>query len=475
MSRRVLLYELNEVPWHVVDFYVSQRPASSLARVLQGGLSITTVCEDPEPLQPWRTWPTFHESLYTAGHGSYDLGQDPETFLGDPIWNVADRAGKVVGIFGPMQSWPARPFRNGGFYIPDTFARSPETYPASLERFQSFNLAMTKENTFNPEGNISVGKLAQVGVDLLRLGLGARSGATILRHLIAELRDDRHRAGRSIMQVVPSFDLFWQLQARHEPDLSIFFSNHVAGMMHRYWGDGIPGYTSSKAFKPDPVYARFVLQAMDIFDRQLRGMLLWMQHRPDVLIIIASSMGQFAIDKEDIDETFVLDDPARLSAALGIDAEVGSAMYPRTTLQFRSSDSARDAIARLGSVRTQQGALFNDIRVVGKTISFAIDQSGWGRPRTKLIRYLPGNSIVLEGTIDELGVSIRRRMGGGNTAYHVPEGIFIATGEGVREDARRELVSVLDTAPSILKAIGVPPAASYQGVASIEICKSEQH
>lgn len=78
-ARSVILYELNEVPWRVVDLYTADRPSSTLASLIASGLSLTTENHDPVPLQPRRTWQTFHASMYTDDHNSFDLGQDPST------------------------------------------------------------------------------------------------------------------------------------------------------------------------------------------------------------------------------------------------------------------------------------------------------------------------------------------------------------------------------------------------------------
>ncbi len=469
MSRQVLLYELNEVPWEVVDLYVAQRPQSALAELLASGLSLTTVCDDAEPLQPWRTWPTFHTSMYTSDHNSFDLGQHPNTFRGDAIWDVADRAGKAVGVFGPMQSWPARTFAHGGFYVPDTFARTPETVPTELQRFQAFNLTMTRENTFNPDSRLLPRQLVGVLVDLLHLGLTAKSALGVARHLVDEWREPRYKASRSIMQALPAFDLYWRLHKQCRPDLSIFFTNHVAGMMHRYWGDSVPGYTSAGGYTPDPIFGTFLSRAMDVFDAQLRRLLEWTRQHPATVLLLASSMGQFAIDKESVDETFVLNAPGTLMSALGLQAEVGSAMYPRTSLLFQDPSTATAAAVTLKQVRTSQRELFSDIRVIGSSISFAIDQTPWGRPRTEEVTYPYRHDQLRAGSLQDLGVNIRQRMGGGNTAYHVPNGVFVAHGSGIPQGNDRDKVSILDAAPSILASLGIPAPRSYQGSASIPL------
>ncbi len=117
-------------------------------------------------------------------------GQDPTTFRGEPIWDVAESAGLSVGVFGPMQSWPARRFRHGGFYIPDTFSRDAKTFPPTLETFQTFNLAMTGENGFSPDAAMHPKALAATAATLVRQGLTPpRSMATLGTHLVKERVD----------------------------------------------------------------------------------------------------------------------------------------------------------------------------------------------------------------------------------------------------------------------------------------------
>jgi hypothetical protein len=45
-QRDVILYELNEVPWRVVDYYNERRPDSHMAALLSGGQCLTTHHDD---------------------------------------------------------------------------------------------------------------------------------------------------------------------------------------------------------------------------------------------------------------------------------------------------------------------------------------------------------------------------------------------------------------------------------------------
>ena len=461
---RVLLYELNEVPWRVVDLYVDRRPSSALARMLDVGFCRTTVNEDHGRLEPWRTWPTFHKSMYMDEHGSYDLGQDVTTFRGENLWETAEKAGRSIGVFGPLQSWPAHEPANGGFYVPDTFSRDPETSPSRLTAFQKFNLKMTGANAFSSNARLSLTELAAAGWSAVRNGLRVRSLATIGRHLVQERRDERYKASRPIMQVLPTFDLFWRLWTDERPDLSIFFTNHVAAMMHRYWGDAVPEYASDESYPVDDVYTDFLFTAMDCFDRQL-DIVLRAAARDETTVIVASGMGQGPISYREHHEedVFVLADPYRLQKLLGLPAGApGLAMYPRSSIQFHSEEDAGEACTHFASVAHANGSpIFDQVRQLGNTVTLRVDR--WLPIESRITLRPVGATEPISVTAEDAGLVVRRRLGGGNTAEHIPEGIFIAVGPRAKESSTREEVSILDAAPSVLDLIGVAAAATMRG------------
>jgi len=474
-GRDVILYELNEVPWSIVDYYVQRRPGSNLAALLEGGQSLTTRhSDDPElgGLQPWRTWPSLHNSTYA--HNSVDLGQDPATFRGDPIWAVAERAGLSVGLFGPLQSWPARRLRYGGFYVPDTFSRDSITYPGSLRRFQAFNLAMTGQNGFSSDAALNRRAVVGTGVDLLRRGLTARSAGTLAGHLVREVRDERYKQLRAAMQVLPGFDLYWRLHRTHRPRLSIFFTNHVASMTHRFWGDAVPGYTDEHDYTPDGVYGGFILAAMDFTDHQLGRIRTYLASQPDSMLVLAASMGQGPVDPRLTGVgLFVLDDHTKLVSRLGLaGAESGLTMYPHLSLVFADEAAARAAIAPLESVLVDGvGRLFGRFRVEGRTVTFGIVTviDDLQTQHELAARFRPaGADRDAAATAADLGLIVRSRVGGDNTAYHTPEGMMLAYGAGVARDPSRKEVDILDVAPSLLaNALDVQPAATMQGMPSL--------
>lgn len=464
VRRRVLLYEIDEVPWEIIDLYVAARPRSHLADLLDRSVQLTTIDDDPVDLMPWRNWPTVHYSRRTTDHGSFDQGQDADTFQGTPLWLAADRAGRRVGVFAPLQSWPPRPLRSGGFYVPDCFARTPETVPRTLERFQAFNLQMTADNSFAAEHRLGPTDVARVGADLLANGMTPWSVSRAVRHLLRERIDSRHMASRPTVQVLPSFDLFWHLHRRHRPDLSIFFTGHVASMMHRFWGDWVPGYAAEYGYTPDPIYRTFILTAMDYVDHHVSRMRRWVHRNPGAVLLLASGMGQGPIRYHEMAATYVLEDAGRLVAALGFDeGEAGSAMYPRITIQFPDTNGAEAATTAVRSVTVASGPMFRDLRRMGTTLSFEIVAQFDATSLDDTVRWVPDGGSHRSGTLGDLGISVRSRPGGGNTAQHTPEGTLIACGPGIHHDARREKVSVLDLSPSILRLLDVDPTPDMRG------------
>lgn len=450
MARQLLIYELNEVPWLLIDRYLSVRPRAFLGEVLRRARTSTTVASDPLPLEPWRSWPSFHTGLTSEGHRSVDLGQDPSTFGGTPIWEAAAEAGRTVGLFGALQSWPARPRRGLVFHVPDTFAPTPECVPAKLDAYQAINLELTRQNLFSTDRRMPLRTLATAPFVLARAGVRAESLARLARHVLRELRDPGYRAGRSIQQAVPHFDVFRRLVDEHRPELSIFFTNHVAGMMHRYWADAMTRFGEAAPYTIQDLDAQWVFRALDLFDRHLRVLDRWAR-AGDRVVAVASSMGQAPIPYRHVERTWVLDDAHKLGAQLGLPPFAPRlAMYPGYSLEFADAATAGIAAPRLDALRLGDAPLFRNRRVAGRTVHVDVACPALGADVEQPLTY-----AGRPASPDAFGLTLRRRLGGGNTAHHVPEGSFWLFGRGVSPDDRRVKVPLTSMKQRLLAIIGV--------------------
>ena len=68
------------------------------------------------------------------------------------------------------------------------------------------------------------------------------------------------------MQAILSFDVYEKYLLKNEPDFTTYFTNHVAGMMHRYWDNLFENKSNSK----ESLFNKnSIIEAMDISDRHI--------------------------------------------------------------------------------------------------------------------------------------------------------------------------------------------------------------
>ena len=185
---KIILFELNEVPFRVMDDFCARHPDSVLARVLPRSTQYVTHTGD-EPLSPWITWPTLHRGVEIGQHGIAHLGMDTtevdEEF--PPVWKTLAARGLRVGVFGSLHSYPA-PSADGeyAFYVPDTFAADGRCIPSSIDAFQDFNLHMARSSARNVPAQVPWKEGLKVLAGAPRLGLRATTIASVVQQLLVE-------------------------------------------------------------------------------------------------------------------------------------------------------------------------------------------------------------------------------------------------------------------------------------------------
>jgi hypothetical protein len=143
-------------------------------------------------------------------------------------------------------------------------------------------------------------------------------------------------------------------------------------------------------------------------------------------------------------------------------------------LVFADEAAAHAAVAPLESVVIEGvGPMFGRFRVEGRTVTFAIANvvdNPDEKPEVSIPVHFRALGAATDTTVTpaDLGFILRSRVGGDNTAYHIPEGIMVAYGAGVTHDPSRKEVDVLDVAPSLLaNVLGVEPAATMKGLPTL--------
>ncbi len=454
-SSSIIMYELNEVPWAIIDWYVARKPESNIACILGCSRSYTTNSTDQGELHPWVTWPTLHRGVNNTVHGIEFLNQDlTEASAFPPLWETAAAAGKKVGVFGSLQSYPVPQNQTYAFYVPDTFAPKPDAYPAKYEALQELNLRQTASDG----GIVSSVKIDRSVfsnvVRLFRVGLSIRTVFRIAKQLMRERINPAYKTRRAVFQAPIAFDVFLHAFKNNPPQLSTFFSNHVAGMMHRYWKHGLQNNKSDH--NPDPVRAGNIEFAMDVADEQI-GRLRNLADRTRAQFVILSSMGQAPIERRGGDQLRI-EAIDRFVSAIGFHAPYTSqlAMHPDFNFSFEANDHAELFAELVKKVKLPDGRpLAYKVNVSGATVNIGVAQ-----PRSST-----GEDFISiadsEKEVPFVQAGLRRFARDIGTAYHIPEGIMIWYDAESKPDMSRSNIDSRAIRSQILAAIGIDEPQSY--------------
>jgi hypothetical protein len=460
MTKKIILFELNEVPWRVIDDFVQDHPRSCLARLLPTMRTFRTYAEDTA-LSPWITWPTLHRGVSDEQHTVSDFGQDlAEINAAYPsVWEILVRNGVSTGVCGSLHSYPLPPNAAAyAFFIPDVFAAGSECFPPAIETFQAFNLEMSRGSARNVSSSVPWRKAWRVLAGAPGLGLRPSTLLDVGRQLAHERRQRWVRVRRRTFQVVLAFDIFMkQLQAT-QPAFSTFFTNHVASTMHRYWAARYPDDYEQFAYGREWVdtYRHEIAWTMSRFDAMLARLADFVERHPDYALWIATSMGQAATAASEVQTQVYLTDVARFMRRLGFGAAdwtVRPAMLPRVIIALQNG-RAGEFEAKLQTIQIgDRGPL------------------PFKRLDAGVFRIHPG---ALQNVRDEFCRLAERRVpfaelgfanvpiedSAGQSAYHVPHGaLMIHAARQPAADQTRTEISTLDVAPMILASFGIaaPP------------------
>lgn len=447
---RIISYELNEVPWRIIDFYVHLKPDSVLAGILAKSQTFTTRTYDTGELHPWTTWPTFHRGVYNNQHDIRFLNQEILTEY-PPVWEILSAHKYHVGVFGSLQSYPTQ-VKGYDFYIPDTFARSARTHPTTYTHFQAFNLAQTqRDGAVARDIQVRPNTFGQI-FKMLMTGLRFSTFLKLCFHVVKEKLNPNHKTYRSILQSPAAFDFFQKALSQSRPDFCTFFTNHVAGMMHRYWKQLFPedfGLSFEKLSSRDQFLSENILRAMDITDAQL-GALKTYAETYGYTLMISSSMGQDALDRGDYIGESRIQDLSQFCKAIGYMGKISQnlAMQPDFATAFESAEELKDFKERVSKLQDERGEKVVSFKESGLTLNLSL---GITKKCAEDKAYFQKDGGQL--TLDDLGIELLMRDQG--TAYHIPEGVLLLySPHKTGKDNRSEIESA-SVFPSVLEAYNI--------------------
>ena len=469
MHRKIILFELNEVPWRIVDDHAANSPDGVMATILRRCRQYVAVAADSGHLSPWRTWPSLHRGVPDHVHLISDLGQDRDAVdeAYPPVWRLLHDHGASVGLCCSLHSHPPPDDMDSyAFYLPDAFAADDRAHPRALSRFQAFNLSMTRLSARNVDTSISWSYAVRMLASSHALGIRPQTYGAIATQLAAERRQPHRRSRRRTLQSVLAFDVFMTQLKRTTPDFSTFFTNHVASAMHRYWAATYPADYLDLDLDSDwlETYRDEIPWAMRATERMLARLVAFADAHPEYEVWTASSMGQGATMAKSLETAVYLLDLATFMRRLGMPDDSWRpqpAMLPQTNVTV--SDDA------LAATFERQ---LSELKLVDEPLTYRRGDGGFfaldfGHPnmheRPTPVRYKGERHTLAAFGLKAVEIEDRS----GTTAYHVPEGLLFiydpqlhappATSHlSAEAAARRPQISTLEIAPALLNAFGVP-------------------
>lgn len=453
MGKKIILFELNEVPFRIIDSFVAWRPASVLARLLPVCRRYQTVTEDVSDLSPWKTWPTLHRGVNDEKHLIYDFGQDLSDVDREypPIWHLLAKGGVSTGICGSLHTYPMpRDLSGYAFYLPDTFAAGSECFPQELSVYQEFNLRMARESARNVTTDVPWASALRFLASAPGLGLKARTFVDLGKQLVDERRHSWKRVRRRTYQTVLAFDVFIRQLEKKRPAFATFFTNHVASSMHRYWAAAFPGDYQEFGYDESWVktYRSEIDFTMDKFDGFLARLVNFVDKNPDHVLWVATSMGQAATVAMPLETQLYVKDLPRFMAKMGLEPDDWSrmpAMLPQYNVQVR--DARRDAF--LDAIR----ALVIDDQPLGwREARSGFVSLDFGHKNLYLREPAPIRFRGQPVTYEDLGLENQKieDLSDAN-AYHIPEGALLIYDPSDRTPTQgRPTISTLEIAPTLL-------------------------
>jgi hypothetical protein len=446
--KNIILFELNEVPSRIIQYYCKQRPGSALSRIFPSLRVYETHAED-RVLSPWVTWPSLHRGVTDAKHHIHNFGQP----LGEidkefpPIWQRLAERGYRVGVFGSLHTYPLpKKLEQYDFFVPDTFAAGSECFPEKLDSFQEFNLTMARASARSVSTTVPWKAALKFLASLPDLGIKAGTVGDVTHQLLQERLDHAKTCRRRTYQVVLAFDIFMKQLSRNKPHFCTFFTNHVASSMHRYWAAAFPEDYSSFTHSPDWIdtYQNEIMFTMSKFDEMLKRLVTFVDRNKSFELWIATSMGQEATTAEPCESELFVSNDARFALFFNLNNwQRKPAMVPDFGLLVAEEQVSEFEVN------------LKKLYIAGEPVRFKrVDNFfslGFGHANQK------GKHAIYNGTkveFSELGMEnqiIEDQTGA--TAYHMPTGCLLIYGGSPLKG--NEVVSTTDVHAAILKNYGL--------------------
>ncbi len=439
----VLMVGIDAATWDVILPLLEAGRLPNIARLMREGTwgRLKSFTQYVSPA----LWTSITTGKMPEKHGVQDFYSETRLHLQSPaIYDILGGEEGRVGLFRWFASWP--PPQNAGFTVPDSVARSPDTYPAQLHFLNDL---------LRPSGFRSY---LQGGAQLLRHGVRSstllRAIAEMAYEVVARPQQLDWWYRRRFIETAIYGDVFIDLLRKYRPDFAAILLYHTDDISHRFWryrqpelfGDVPPAEIN----KYGPVIDRAYTEADAVLGKILEAV------PDDTLVVVLSDHGQQAGP--------AYDTPYRMSQDLisrvGFKDQVwltylGYSAFLRPAVEAEGAELLEKLAGSLEQVRFREtGAPVFRISV-SETDQLVVDVIPGVDADLNLPVSLPGEHTSRLGDL----IFTDGRLSG----IHSEWGILILKGPGVRKECRMEDATILDVAPTILALKNRPVAQDMDG------------
>jgi hypothetical protein len=358
VAQRLMLVQLNELSFDVVQRYVERLGLKSFATLMAGHFITTQAEPEYELLEPWIQWPSVYNGQEAAEHGLMRLGDA----IGHPspqIFETLEQRGVNVGCVAPFSA--ENRLQNPAYFIPDPWTATPSD---NSWWSRVLSAAISQLVNDNSQQRVTLRSLMHLTLGVMRFAR-PRHYDLYLR-LAATARGAPWR--KALFLDVLLHDMHWRLFHAKGAQFSTVFLNAGAHIQHHYFRNAraLPqrGGTNPTAYVAahlDPVS-----EMLSVYDRLLADYVALPTavgvHQNSTAAIIATGLSQQPYDCEKY--YWRLRDHSRFLTAAGI---AHSRVLPRMSrdflIEFNSAQDAaqaEQALARL-HVMPSGDALFGVI------------------------------------------------------------------------------------------------------------------
>lgn len=468
-SPRVILLGFDAATWDVIDSMIQQGELPNFQKVLRQGARANLHSLE-SPVSP-RVWTSIVTGKTEHKHGVMDFYSNRSHLKCKRLWDILGEQGQSSSILYWFVTWPPQK-EIRGHMVPGFLAMDAQTVPEELNFLKELEISEKGKIVEEQKGE---GPLHQIGLVWRALRHGVRP-STLLKAAAFKLEQK--------FKPYVELDVFWKLQflklylyrdvfkhlIKKEPtDFAAILFPQADQIGHKYWA----------YYQPDE-YERRVGIAVSEEERRKYGQVIPNVYREMDRLVgdIHGMMGDDDILMIVSDHGFgMIEEPrvqlkiknAEFFDALGLeDSVLGFSIGPDFIVKHKQADNhagLQHLAERFRQIRlVGEQEPFFDVKTRGSEIVLGLNNV-WVLAMNDA-RDLLQKELQINGKSVPVSRVVAHRAD--ISGDHQPVGILIMTGKHLKQNAQLTDSSVLDIAPTILYAKGLPVARDMDGRPLVE-------